>query len=66
MTVFRIVSGPTHETALAAGKDLGRRPKREYYNYLIILLKKNIRLSSDIMEATGSVIKRKCLTLDFR
>jgi hypothetical protein len=31
MTVSRIVSGPTHETALAAGKDLGRRPKREYF-----------------------------------
>jgi hypothetical protein len=31
MTVSRIVSGPTHETALAAGKDLGRRPNREYF-----------------------------------
>jgi hypothetical protein len=27
MTVSRIVSGPTHETALAAGKDLGRTPE---------------------------------------
>jgi hypothetical protein len=26
-----IVSGPTHETAVATGKDLGRRPNREYF-----------------------------------
>jgi hypothetical protein len=31
MTVSRIVSGPMHETAVAAGKDLGRRSNREYF-----------------------------------
>jgi hypothetical protein len=34
MTVSRIVSGPTHEKALAVGKDLGGRSRnREYFQY---------------------------------
>jgi hypothetical protein len=32
MTVSRIVGGPTHETGLTAGKDLGRRPNLEYFH----------------------------------